>query len=76
MRARSCADLFGLQMSSVPSEFIPKMQALVAAASTWSPLATALGVGSLVFLVISAASRKPRARVHPRPCPRRPHSPR
>lgn len=44
-------DLFGLQMTSVPSEFVPKMQALVAAASTWSPLATALGLGSLLFLV-------------------------
>ena len=44
-------DLFGLQMTSVPSEFLPKMQALAAAASTWSPLATALGLGSLLFLV-------------------------
>ncbi len=45
-------DLFGLRMSSVPSEFIPKMEALTAAAHTWSPLATALGVGSLAFLVV------------------------
>lgn len=45
-------DLFGLQMSSVPSEFIPKIKALVAAASTWSPAATAIGLGSLLFLVV------------------------
>ncbi|MGE0594714.1 MAG: SulP family inorganic anion transporter [Vicinamibacterales bacterium] len=45
-------DLFGLRMSSVPSEFIAKMEALTAAAHTWTPLATALGVGSLVFLVV------------------------
>jgi SulP family sulfate permease len=45
-------DLFGLQMANVPSEFVPKMQALAAAAPTWSPLASALGVGAVVFLVI------------------------
>lgn len=45
-------DLFGLQMDSVPGEFLPKMEALAGAAGTWSPLATALGVGSLVFLVV------------------------
>jgi SulP family sulfate permease len=45
-------DLFGLQMAGVPSEFIPKMQALVAAAGTWSPTAAAIGVGSLLFLAV------------------------
>lgn len=45
-------DLFGLRMASVPSEFIPKIQALIGAASTWSPLATALGLGSLLFLIV------------------------
>ncbi|MFN8066194.1 MAG: SulP family inorganic anion transporter [Vicinamibacterales bacterium] len=45
-------DLFGLRMESVPSDFIPKMQALFGAASTWSPLATLLGLGSLGFLVL------------------------
>jgi len=45
-------DLFGLQMTSVPSEFLPKMRALAAAAPTWSPLATALGLGAIVFLLV------------------------
>jgi len=45
-------DLFGLTMTSVPSEFIPKMKALVAAGPTFSPLATAIGLGSIVFLLI------------------------
>ena len=45
-------DLFGLQMASVPSDFVAKMQALVAAGPTWSPVATALGLGSLLFLVM------------------------
>jgi SulP family sulfate permease len=44
-------DLFGLQMASVPSEFVPKIKALVAAGPTFSPAATALGLGALVFLV-------------------------
>ena len=45
-------DLFGLQMASVPADFLPKMSALVAAAATWSPAATGLGLGSLLFLVV------------------------
>lgn len=45
-------DLFGLQMASVPSEFLPKVKALLAAAPTWSPLATGLGLGALAFLVV------------------------
>ena len=45
-------DLFGLQMTAVPSDFLPKMRALIAAAPTWSPAATALGVGATVFLVV------------------------
>jgi sulfate permease, SulP family len=45
-------DLFGLQMASVPSEFLPKVRALLAAASTWSPLATALGLGAVAFLIV------------------------
>lgn len=44
-------DLFGLQMASVPSEFLPKMRALVDAAPTWSPMAAGLGLGALAFLV-------------------------
>ena len=45
-------DLFGLQMSSVPSEFIPKMRALAGAASTLSPAATVMGLGVIVFLIV------------------------
>lgn len=45
-------DLFGLRMANVPSDFLPKMKALVAAAPTWSPTATALGIGATVFLVL------------------------
>ena len=45
-------DLFGLQMSSVPSEFIPKMRALAGAASTLSPAATAMGLGVIAFLIV------------------------
>ena len=45
-------DLFGLQMSSVPSEFIPKMRALADAASTLSPAATAMGLGVIAFLIV------------------------
>jgi SulP family sulfate permease len=45
-------DFFGLQMSSVPGDFASKVKALMGAASSWSPAATALGVGTLVFLVV------------------------
>ncbi|MFN7981464.1 MAG: SulP family inorganic anion transporter [Vicinamibacterales bacterium] len=45
-------DMFGLQMTSVPADFLPKMQALLAAAGTWSHAATALGVGTLVLLIV------------------------
>src|SRR3954469_5253309 len=45
-------DLFGLRMASVPSEFLPKANALAAAAPTWSPLATALGLGAIAFLLV------------------------
>lgn len=45
-------DLFGLRMDSVPGEFIPKMQALAGAAPTWSAPATAIGLGSLLFLIV------------------------
>jgi SulP family sulfate permease len=45
-------DLFGLQMASVPSDFIAKMKALAAAGSTWSPAATSVGLGVLAFLIV------------------------
>jgi SulP family sulfate permease len=44
-------DFFGLQMTSVPGDFLPKVKALATAAHTWSPTATALGAGTLLFLV-------------------------
>lgn len=45
-------DLFGVQVTSVPGEFLPRLQTLLGAASTWSPAATALGLGTFVFLVV------------------------
>lgn len=45
-------DFFGLQMSAVPSEFIPKMRALAAAAPTWSPATFALGAGTVAGILI------------------------
>ena len=47
-------DFFGLQMASVPSEFLPRMRALVQAAGTWSPAATALSVAALVCIIVAA----------------------
>ena len=47
-------DFFGLRLASVPSEFVPRMRALVQAADTWSPAATALAVGTLVILIVAA----------------------
>ncbi|HUR33092.1 MAG TPA: SulP family inorganic anion transporter [Vicinamibacterales bacterium] len=45
-------DLFGLPVSSVTSDFLPRMRALLAAAPSFSPLTAALGVGALLFLVV------------------------
>jgi sulfate permease, SulP family len=47
-------DFFGLKMASLPSEFLPRMRALVQAAETWSPAATTLSVGALVCIVVAA----------------------
>jgi SulP family sulfate permease len=44
-------DLFGVQVTSVPGELIPRMQVLIAAAGTWSPVSTALGLGTLGVLI-------------------------
>ncbi|MDF7801765.1 sulfate permease [Pontiellaceae bacterium B1224] len=53
-------DLLGLQMATVPSEFIPKWAAIFQALETISPSAAALGIGSVVLI---SASRRwcPRA---------------
>ena len=47
-------DFFGLKMASVPSEFLPRMRALLQAAGTWSPAATALSVAALVCIIVAA----------------------
>src|SRR3954464_5770592 len=44
-------DLFGLAVDTVPGDFIGRIRVLAAAAGTWSPLATILGVGTLLFLI-------------------------
>ena len=52
-------DFFGLRMASVPSAFIPRMEALAAHAATWSPPATALAILSLaVILLLTRVSRR------------------
>jgi SulP family sulfate permease len=47
-------DFFGLTMTSVPSEFLPRMRALLQAADTWSLMATALSAGGLLCIVVAA----------------------
>jgi SulP family sulfate permease len=52
-------DFFGLRMESVPSDFLPRLTALVAHAGTWSPQATALSTLSLAgILVLTRVSRR------------------
>jgi len=52
-------DFFGLHMQSVPSDFVPRMSALIANAGTWSPQATALSSLSLAaILLLTRASRR------------------
>ena len=47
-------DLLGLRMDAVPGDFIPRMRALAAHLSTWSPPAVALAAGTLVIIVAMA----------------------
>src|SRR6185312_4229722 len=47
-------DFLGLRMASVPSDFLPRMQALFHAAGTWSPAATSLSIATLVILIVAA----------------------
>ncbi len=47
-------DFFGLQMASVPSEFMPRIRALGHAAGSWSPSATALSIATLMTLIVAA----------------------
>ncbi len=57
--ATQIKDLFGLQpvdaegnLTSLPAEFIPKLQVLAAAWPSWTPTTTIVGVGSLVLLFV------------------------
>jgi SulP family sulfate permease len=45
-------DFFGLRMDTVPSDFLPRMSALLQSASTWSPQATALAVATLAIIIV------------------------
>jgi SulP family sulfate permease len=52
-------DFFGLDLGTVPSEFLPRMLLLADRASTWSPGATGLALGSLaVILIATRVSRR------------------
>src|SRR4051812_12467090 len=52
-------DFFGLRMAGVPSDFVPRMEALAASASTWSPAATALSIAT-VAIILGVKARFPR----------------
>src|SRR3954471_2805919 len=45
-------DFFGLRMDSVPSDFAPRIGALVSSAATFSPVATVLGISVLVTVIV------------------------
>ncbi len=47
-------DFFGLQVPHPSGEFLPRLEQLAAAASTWSWQATALGAGTLVVVLLFA----------------------
>ncbi len=44
-------DLLGLQMQSVPADFLPKWQAFFVAISTWQPATCFVGLGTLFGIV-------------------------
>src|SRR5262245_59247488 len=46
-------DFLGLRLESVPSDFLPRMRLLASQVSTWSPLATGLGVATLVMIGVA-----------------------
>jgi len=48
-------DLFGLRIDSVPSDFLPRAETLLAHGGTWSPAATALAAGTLAAWVIAVS---------------------
>jgi SulP family sulfate permease len=52
-------DLFGLRIATVPGDFLPRLLTLATHASTWSPTATALGLGTLaVILLMTRVTRR------------------
>jgi SulP family sulfate permease len=64
-------DLAGITIpGETPGEFLPRMEALAAYASTWSPEATMLGLGVLVLIRCGSASsrRRPMRRRSRGPC--------
>ena len=46
-------DFFGLSLSTVPSEFLPRVQLLVSRFWTWSPYATGLAVGTIAIILVA-----------------------
>src|SRR5262245_21321439 len=46
-------DLFGLQVATVPSDFLPRLEVLAAQFHTWSPTATGLAVSALVVVLVA-----------------------
>ena len=51
-------DFFGLELGTVPSEFLPRMRLIVERFWTWSPAATGLALGALVIIVIAGRISK------------------
>jgi SulP family sulfate permease len=51
-------DFFGLEMGTIPSEFLPRMQVLAAHAGTWSGASTGLAVGSLAVIILAGRISK------------------
>jgi sulfate permease, SulP family len=52
-------DFFGLQMERVPGDFFHRMGAVAAQFHTWNGAATAIGVGSLLVMIVCARYFKP-----------------
>src|SRR5262245_23148953 len=46
-------DFLGLRIESVPSDFLPRMRGLASELSTWSPVATSLGVATIVVILVA-----------------------
>jgi SulP family sulfate permease len=51
-------DFFGLRMDRVPSEFLPRVRDLASHASTWSPAAAGLAVGTVAIILIASRISK------------------